>query len=221
MKFGKGFMYLVGFTVLAVLLSGCAVNFYKHSPKAKKEIKDLKGEISRLERLRMEEAEKFKTVKDMLEKKLKGQIGGDQVSLSMRDGGLVIILSDNILFDSGKAEVKQDAYGILDNVAAIINKEVPDKNIGVSGHTDNVPITYSNWKSNWELSTSRATNVLHYLEGAGMNPERLSATGYGEHRPIASNDTKEGRKKNRRVEIVILPQYTEKRELDSSAANIK
>ncbi|MGB3112323.1 MAG: OmpA family protein, partial [Candidatus Omnitrophota bacterium] len=80
------------------------------------------------------------------------------------------------------------------------------------GHTDNVPITYSNWASNWELSTARATNVLHYMESKGVSPDRLSATGYGEHHPVASNAAETGQARNRRVEIVILPEYPEETE---------
>ena len=150
----------------------------------------------------------------MLERKLHDQIADDQVALHMDDRGLVIVLSDDVLFDSGKAKIKEDAEPVLDKVAATIKRKVPNKNIGISGHTDNVPITYSKWKSNWELSTARATNVLHYLESKGVSAGELSATGYGEHRPVASNDTPEGRAKNRRVEIVILPEFVEKRGQD-------
>jgi len=83
--------------------------------------------------------------------------------------------------------------------------------VGIEGHTDNVPITYSGWKSNWELSTARATSVLHYLIDDGrLRPESLSAIGYGEYRPVTSNETEEGRQLNRRVEVVILPKTTEK-----------
>jgi chemotaxis protein MotB len=77
--------------------------------------------------------------------------------------------------------------------------------VGIEGHTDNDPIKKSGWKSNWELSTARALSVLHYLSEQSVNEPRLSAIGYGEYRPVASNDIKDGRQKNRRVEIVILP----------------
>jgi chemotaxis protein MotB len=94
----------------------------------------------------------------------------------------------------------------LDKVAAVLTTTVSDLNIGIEGHTDNVPIKYSGWKSNWELSTARALSVLHYLEDSkNIDPKRLSATGYGEFQPVTVNDTPEGRQKNRRVEIVILP----------------
>ena len=86
-----------------------------------------------------------------------------------------------------------------------------DRNITIEGHTDNQPIKYSGWKSNWELSTARATSVLHYLiDKESVVPERLSATGYGEYRPVVTNDTKEDRQKNRRVEVIILPEVVSK-----------
>ncbi len=217
--------YLVSGLVLtivasSILVSGCAVNFYKQSPRSKKKIEELKGKIDDLERQRMEEQARFEAVKEELQRRLRDQIADDQISLKMRDGGLVIILSDSILFDSGKAEVKKSAYPVLNKVIDVVKKKVPDKNVGVYGHTDNVPIKVSGWKSNWELSTARATNVLHYLESKGIPPKRLSATGYGEYRPVASNATAAGRAKNRRVEIVILPEFEEQKE-DAPEGQIK
>jgi len=206
------------FVVVMMTLNGCAVNFYKQSKRSKARIQQLESEIQDLEKQRSEEQKQLEETKRLLEKKLRSQIDDKSVSLRMDDQGLVIILSDDILFDSGKADIKTDAYPVLDNVASVIKSKVPDKDIGVSGHTDNVAIKYSNWRSNWELSTARATNVLHCLEKKGVSPERLSAIGYGEHRPIDSNKTAEGRAKNRRVEILILPEYVEKRE--GNAADI-
>ena len=156
-------------------------------------------------------------MKRELQRKLKGQVG-----LDVGERGLVITLADNILFDSGKARVKEDAYPILNKIIAVINKKAPDKNIGVEGHTDNMPITHSSWKSNRELSTARANNVYHYLvDESGLSPSRLTTIGYSEFKPVASNDTSEGRAKNRRVEIVILPQYPKKsiEELEREAKN--
>jgi len=125
------------------------------------------------------------------------------------DKGLVITFLADVLFDSGKAKVKQDATPILDKVARILNENVADLDVGIEGHTDNVPIKSSGWKTNWELSTARALSVLHYLsDNKGVSASRLSAIGYGEYRPVASNGTSYGRHKNRRVEIVILPPVT-------------
>jgi chemotaxis protein MotB len=110
---------------------------------------------------------------------------------------------------------------VLEKVSKVIRDKVSDREIGVEGHTDNDPIKYSGWKSNWELSTARATSVLHYLvEKGGLNPKKLSAIGYGEYRPIMSNDTPEGRQKNRRVEIVIVPNVPKERETDTRDAGM-
>lgn len=205
--------------VVCFMTTGCAVNFYKQSPRSKQKIQELQSKVDELEAQRAAEKDQFEKTKQMLEQRLKEQIKNDEVSLKMTEGGLVIVLSDSILFDSGKAELKNDALPVLDKVISIIKSEVPEKNIGISGHTDNVPITHSSWKSNWELSTARSTNVLHYLEENGVLAEKLSATGYGEYRPVASNDTASGRAKNRRVEIVILPQFAEKRAGDAAGSD--
>ena len=197
--------------VLVMFVSGCAVNFYKTNPSDKVKIKELSGEVDRLEALRAEESARLKDAMNDLERRLKKEINDKQVSLQMAERGLVITFVAEVLFDSGKADVKKEADPILGKVATVIRAKVSDRYIGIEGHTDNVPITYSGWKSNWELSTARATSVLHNLIDNGrLEPEKLSAIGYGEYRPIASNDTDEGRQLNRRVEVVILPKTIEK-----------
>ncbi|PIP18961.1 MAG: hypothetical protein COX41_05460, partial [Candidatus Omnitrophica bacterium CG23_combo_of_CG06-09_8_20_14_all_41_10] len=98
-----------------------------------------------------------------------------------------------------------------DKVAEVLNRDVPDSQVAVEGHTDNDPIKYSGWKSNWELSSGRALAVLHYLvDECKVEPQRLSANGYGEYHPVAPNDTPQNKQKNRRVEIVILPSKVSK-----------
>jgi chemotaxis protein MotB len=171
---------------------GCTVIFQKGRKSDIEKIQSLQEEIDRLAQIMSE-----------LEGKLKGIEG---VSLSMEDRGLVITFLDEVLFDSGKAKIRTEAFNALDKVASVIHTKASDLNVGIEGHTDNVPIKYSGWKSNWELSTARAISVLHYLEEKQVSPEKLAAIGYGEYRPVTSNDTAEGRRKNRRVEIVILPQ---------------
>ena len=213
MRRNKSFLVWITMIILcSFAMSGCALNLYKQSPHSRKRILELQSKVDDLEKERRKEQGEFESTRRELEGKLKKQISDKQVSLRMGDEGLAIVLSDNILFDSGKAEIKRRAYSVLDKVAKIIKRKVPDKNIGIGGHTDNVPITHSSWDSNWELSTARATNVLHYLAKKGVSTDRLSATGYGDTRPVASNATEADRARNRRVEIVILPQYAEQRE---------
>jgi chemotaxis protein MotB len=140
---------------------------------------------------------------------LSQEISDKQVKLQMMEKGLVITVVGDLLFDSGKAKIRHEAYSLLGKVARVLQENVPQYNVGIEGHTDNQPIRYSGWKSNWDLSSARALSVLHYLDSEkGISPERLSARGYGEFQPVDSNDTKEGRQLNRRVEIVILPQIT-------------
>ena len=187
--------------------TGCAINIYKKSPKDKAKIDELSSQVEKLSELRAQERREFEAIKRELEKQLKGE----GVGFDIADRGLVITLADNILFDSGKAKIKKEAYPVLDKIIMVIKNKAPDKNIGIEGHTDDVPIKYSGWKSNRELSTARANDVYHYLVDVGnLDPAKLTTMGYGEFRPVGSNATPEGRTKNRRVEIVILPQYPKK-----------
>lgn len=210
----KVIMYnLIVVLVLAFIASGCAVNLYSGRPSDKQKIGQLSGEVDRLQKLREQERQELQEAMDLLEKRLKNEIDDKEVKLEMAERGLVITFVAEVLFDSGKATVKKEAHSALDKVARVIKDKVSDREIGVEGHTDNEPIEHSGWKSNWELSTARATSVLHYLvENGKLNPKKLSAIGYGEYRPVASNETVEGRKKNRRVEIVIIPKVAKERE---------
>lgn len=123
--------------------------------------------------------------------------------VEMTERGVVIHFTDRVLFDTGKAELKPEARELLANLARELNN-LPQA-VRVEGHTDNVPIHNSLYPSNWELSAARAVGVVRFLiESGGMDPGRLSAVGYGEYRPIASNATAEGRARNRRVDIVLL-----------------
>jgi chemotaxis protein MotB len=124
----------------------------------------------------------------------------------MTERGLVITFLSEVFFDSGKDVVREGGKESIQKVAKVLNRDVPDSNVAIEGYTDNQPIKYSGWKTNWELSSARALAVLHYLvDDCNVAPTRLSAHGYGEFRPVASNDTEENMQKNRRVEIVILP----------------
>lgn len=129
---------------------------------------------------------------------------GDAVDVNLTDEGLVITLQDKITFYSGESTLLEEAKGVMHTVAAILTKN-QKYDVVVAGHTDNVPIDDERFRSNWELSTSRASNIVRFLsEVEGVAPERLTAAGYGEYHPIATNDTASGRGRNRRVEIKIL-----------------
>ena len=122
---------------------------------------------------------------------------------SVSERGLVISIQDTVLFDSGSAVVTPYAHQILNKISVVIGA-IPN-HIKVEGHTDNMPINTPQFKSNWELSVIRATNVSHILIDEGsINPNSLSVTGYGEYRPVTTNETELGRTRNRRVDLVIL-----------------
>ena len=193
--------------VLALGLSGCTIILQKGRRTDIEKISKLKNDMTELER-----------AKDELEKRLQDEINNKQVKVEMQDKGLVITFVSEVLFDSGKAKLRKDSFPKLDKVADVLNTTVSDLNVGIEGHTDNQPIKKSGWKSNWELSTARALSVLHYLSDKSVAEPRLAAIGYGEYKPVAPNDTKEGRQKNRRVEIVILPK-TQTANSDASTTN--
>jgi chemotaxis protein MotB len=123
---------------------------------------------------------------------------------AMMDRGLAITFKNDVFFDSGQDTLKEPMQRGLTQIAKLLNKV--DNNIIIEGYTDNVPISPRNkFASNWQLSAARAANVAQYLEEEeNVDGERISAVGYGEHHPVASNDTAEGRSQNRRVDIIIL-----------------
>lgn len=120
---------------------------------------------------------------------------------SIEERGLVISIQDTLLFESGSADITPKAREVLEKIINVL--AAAPNYIKVEGHTDNLPINTARFPSNWELSVLRATNVVHIMQGK-IATDRLSATGYGEYRPIAKNDTEAGRNLNRRVDLVIL-----------------
>jgi len=125
----------------------------------------------------------------------------DNIKTMLTDKGARFIIYDPLLFESGSAELKREAYGPLMLIANMLRK-FPDTDIRVEGYTDDIPISTYKFQSNWELSSARAISVVRFfIDKAELSPNKLGATGYGEHRPIVENSSPEGRSKNRRVEI--------------------
>lgn len=144
---------------------------------------------------------------------LKGEISGmvdaeglsANVSVALQERGIVITINEKVLFKSGSAEIENESQDKVLTIGRDILSKIPNKHIRVEGHTDNVPIKSPLFPSNWELSSSRATNVLRILvDQAGLNPNSISAVGYGEFTELVPNTTDDNRAKNRRVDIVIL-----------------
>ena len=129
--------------------------------------------------------------------------GGINVKRDQR--GVIISVVDKFFFETASAELKDGSWDILDKISLALNKS--NTMIRIEGHTDNLPMSNGRFPSNWELSASRAINVAKYfIEKHNIQPGRIATTGYSSYRPVASNDTPEGRSKNRRVDIVILNQ---------------
>jgi chemotaxis protein MotB len=133
----------------------------------------------------------------------------DELTVEMRDGRVYVSMSDKLLFKSGDANVESKGKEALKKLAEVLNKS-QDVSIAIEGHTDNVPIKTAIYKDNWDLSAARATNVVRLLVNEyGMDAKRLTAAGKGENFPVASNETTEGKAKNRRTEIVLSPKLEE------------
>lgn len=141
-------------------------------------------------------------------KNLKSQYG-DRIQIEQKTDKVILQLSDGVLFPVAQAELDPKALKTLEEIANTL--KLMDDEIVIEGHTDSVPIRSLKFKSNWELSASRAFSVVEALEGFGVKNQQLSAWGFGETRPIASNETEMGRAKNRRIEIVVLKKISSER----------
>ena len=179
----------------------------QQNAELEKQIAGLKNDIANLQKVKEEEVKKTsKTYEDLLDK-MKSEISQGQVTISELKGKLTVNMVDAILFDSGKSEVKPEGLDVLQKVIDIL-KTVKDKAIRIEGHTDNVQIggaLAKRFPTNWELSAARAINVTRYLQQQGIDPAVLGAVAYGEYKPVAANDSAEGKAKNRRIEIILVP----------------
>ena len=172
--------------------------------KAKDQIAALQSKVADLEQDKNAAAQMAKG----LENEMRADLESKDVTISNLQGKLTVNILDRVMFDSGEAILKPAGESVMRKVAAILAGH-PQLKIHVIGHTDNVPIrpeARNRFASNWELSTARALAAVHFLtEKAGVDPRRVGAVGYGEYRPLADNATAEGRARNRRIAITILP----------------
>lgn len=149
------------------------------------------------------EQEMMEELMDELNAKLKSENLTASVKTSIDDRGLIISLSNTIVFESGSAEIKKDNEDTLLEIAKMIS--VTEHYIRIEGHTDNIPMSSGLYPSNWDLSTARASNVVRlFINKAKASPENFIAVGYGEYRPVADNATEKGRSQNRRIDIIVL-----------------
>jgi chemotaxis protein MotB len=171
---------------------------------------NLSATKAELDELRQEHADKEKrlAVFKALGERLRKMIDAGKLEVTVRRGRMIVKLPAEVLFASGSAQLAPEGQAPLREVASAL-RTFTDRRFMVAGHTDNVPIGPSNYKSNWELSTARAVTVTEFLASVGMNPSRLVAAGYSEYDPIKPNGTEAGRGENRRIEIVLLPNVEE------------
>jgi chemotaxis protein MotB len=175
-------------------------NALAENEKAREQISDLQGQVADLQK----EKEKAGQMAKGLEDEMRSDLESKDVTISNLKGKLTVNILDRVMFDSGEAVMKPGGETVLRQIAAIL-AEHPELKIQVIGHTDNVPIR-NRFASNWELSVARALAAVHFLvDKAAVDPRRVGAAGYGEYRPIADNSTAEGRARNRRIAIAILP----------------
>ena len=172
--------------------------------KDKDQLAVLQTQVADLEKEKDQAAQMAKGLED----EMRADLESKDVTISKLQGKLTVNILDRVMFDSGEAVLKPDGEAVMRKIAAILAGH-PQLKIHVIGHTDNVPIrpeARNRFASNWELSTARALAAVHFLtEKAGVDPRRVGAIGYGEYRPLADNATAEGRARNRRIAITILP----------------
>ncbi|WP_373600039.1 OmpA family protein [Paraclostridium bifermentans] len=168
-------------------------------------------ELKNLDELKVDAGEGNETKEDLVKKvneAIKGNSLEEVIKVREEERGVILQLDETILFDSGKADLKESSIKALDTITTLVNSMEND--ILVEGHTDNVPIHNSQFASNWELSTERAVSVVRYFVGEkGVAPTRFSVKGYGEFKPLVDNSTPENRAINRRVDVLIVDQKDE------------
>ena len=214
MGFKSGFVRCL-FLSLMVLFVGCAElkSLREERVVMNQRIEELQRERDDLDsRYNLSEQEKAELIeeRDRLEnarRSMEERLQGSGASVRIKEGKISVMLPSSILFNSGQTKLKKEAKNSLTKVCNVLKKDFPNATIRIEGHTDSDPLkrTKNVYKSNWELSALRASNVLHYLvDSCRLDPKKLYIAGFGKHQPVASNKSKGGKKKNRRVEIVIL-----------------
>jgi len=198
---------------VSVALSGCVSTskYEKLEADKNQEIANLQKEKAALDQQNIALQTSTKQSQEQynaLVHKLSKEVQSGKLKVRQYQNMLSVDVAEQIFFDSGRAVLKSSGNSVLKSVGEAL-KSYDKKIIRVAGYTDNVPIAKSMQKvfpSNWELSVARATNVVRFLQEVGVPPERLIASGRGEYAPVASNDTPEGRQKNRRIEIMLIDQ---------------
>jgi chemotaxis protein MotB len=214
MDFKSGFVKCF-FLSLIILSVGCAelTSLRQEKVVMTQRIEELQSENEALDsRYAISEGENARLIQERnrlesARRSMEQRLRGTGVSVKIKEGHLSIVLPSSVLFNSGQTKLKKSAKNSLSKVCGVLKKDFPNETIRIEGHTDSDPIkrTKQVYKSNWELSAARATTVLHYLiDNCHFDSKKLYLAGFGKQQPVASNKNKSGKRKNRRVEIVVL-----------------
>jgi len=164
-------------------------------------------ELQAVRQARVAAEERTRTFRELLSR-LRAMIDSGQLNVKIRKGRMIVQMSDKILFDPGQTELKEDGKLALTELARVL-RDIGEREFLVAGHTDNVPIRTRRFGSNWELSAARAVEVVKFLQAQSVDPRQLVAAGYSEFDPVGDNADEEGRRSNRRIEIVLMPRLDE------------
>jgi chemotaxis protein MotB len=162
------------------------------------------------------EASRRQEIYAQLMGRLEGMIESGHLQIRVEDGRIVLVLPQDVLFESGDSQLGDEGGMTLADVGAAL-RTLTDQHFQVEGHTDNVPISNGLFASNWDLSTGRAVSVVNLLIEQGVSPANLSAAGFGEFTPDSTNESPEGRAQNRRIEIVLVPDLGDIPEAEANA----
>jgi chemotaxis protein MotB len=204
----RGFC-LVGILGLASMGTGCGElkKLRKENQALHENVADLQQENTDL----ASRASQYESELNRLEnsrRNLEAKLQGTGATVRIKDGTVAVSLPGSVLFDSGQTTLRPQSKASLKKIAGILKTDVPNEMVRIEGHTDNDPIQKQKdrYKSNWELSASRAAAVLHFMvEECGISPTRVYIAGFGQYQPVADNKSKNGKAKNRRVEFVVVP----------------
>lgn len=179
----------------------------KDKSRLQASVEEMTRALAELEKRRAEAEGRIAEFKNLLAR-FRSLIDAGKLKVKIVDGRMVVVLATDILFGSGSASLSKEGKAAIAEVGQVL-ASIPKRSFQVEGHTDNVPIASAQYPSNWELAAARAITVLKTMVEAGMPADRVSASSYGETRPVASNDSRESKGQNRRIEIIIVPDLSQ------------
>jgi chemotaxis protein MotB len=184
-------------------LQSDVANMLKDKSALQSNVDEMRRALAELQKRKADADSRIAEFRNLLQR-FKGLIDSGKLKVKIVEGRMVVQLATDVLFPSGSANLSKEGQMAIAEVAGVL-ASIPDRKFQVEGHTDNVPIRTAQYKSNWELAAGRAINVVRAMTDAGMPADRISAASFGEAKPVAPNDSEEGKRSNRRIEIVVVP----------------